>query len=288
MGPPADQRGRVLVIVPAKDEAATIGTVLDELARVGYDVLVVDDGSTDDTAAVARAKGAVVTPLPFNLGVGGALRCGFRYAVDRGYAIAVQCDADGQHRPDQINVLLHALQEHGAHLVIGSRFGDHADYRVTGSRRLVMKLLSGLVRAKTGLRLTDTTSGFRGIARPLLAEFAASYPTQYLGDTFEAAMVAARAGYRVVEVPVQMHLRASGTSSAGTWAAGTHALRAVLDTVFGLGFRIRPLSEHQGSTTGAAPAGSAPDEHTDTTGAAAPSAVEPGAVARSAGAGRAS
>ena len=279
------------MIVPAKDEAATIGRVLDELAQVGYDVLVVDDGSTDDTAAARRAPRVPPSPRCRSTSAW-AERCAAASATPSTAAMPSPSSAmpTGSTVPTRSTSSSTALQEHGAHLVIGSRFGDHADYRVTGSRRLVMKLLSGLVRAKTGLRLTDTTSGFRGIARPLLAEFAASYPTQYLGDTFEAAMVAARAGYRVVEVPVQMHLRAGGSSSAGTWAAGTHALRAVLDTVFGLGFRIRPLSEHRGSTADPATAEAEPppDENPENTATAAPSAVDPGAVARSAGAARSS
>jgi glycosyltransferase involved in cell wall biosynthesis len=233
--PPAD----VLVVVPAKNEADTIAGVVTGLAALGYPALVVDDGSTDATAMLAAGAGAIVVSMPFNLGVGGALRCGFQYAVDHGYRLVVQCDGDGQHRADQIELLLDCQQRTGAHLVIGDRFRGPEHYQVSRGRRAVMKLLSATVRLRTGLRVTDTTSGFRCIARPLLDEFAGSYPTQYLGDTFEAVVVAGRAGYQVAEVPVAMSYRGGGMPSAPSLAAATYAVRAVLVAVLGLDFRIR-------------------------------------------------
>jgi glycosyltransferase involved in cell wall biosynthesis len=233
--------GRLLVVVPAYNEAANVGDVVTRLVEVGLDCAVVDDGSADATAAVARAAGAVVLRLPINLGVGGALRCGFRYAVEHGYDFVVQCDADGQHPPEEITALVAAARELGAQLTIGSRWLDQPpSYAIGWTRRSMMKWLSRVARLWTGLQLTDTTSGFRCIARPLLDQFARSYPVHYLGDTFEAAVVAARAGYRVVEVPVTMHERQSGTSSANPIAAFAFVARSVISVVTGLGFRLDP------------------------------------------------
>jgi glycosyltransferase involved in cell wall biosynthesis len=236
----SDPTGPVLVVVPAYNEAGAVGDVLRDLREHGYACVVVDDGSSDRTARVAREAGAPVLRLPFNLGVGGALRCGFRYAVDHGCTTVVQCDADGQHPADQIARLIAAAEQQDAHLAIGSRFLDGSgDYEVGRTRRFVMRRLAGIVRRSTGLRITDPTSGFRCIRRPLLDEFADSYPVHYLGDTFEAAIVAARAGYRVVEVPIEMRERAAGTSTARPLAAVTFVARAILAAVVGLGFRIR-------------------------------------------------
>jgi glycosyltransferase involved in cell wall biosynthesis len=232
---------RVLVVVPALDEAATVGTVVRGLRAAGFDCLVVDDGSTDATAALARAAGARVVRMPFNLGVGGALRCGFRFAVDHGYDAVVQCDADGQHPPAEVLELVRAQQASHAHLVVGSRFLDGSRrYPISLHRRFMMRCLGALVRLTTGLRVRDTTSGFRCIAEPLLTEFAASYPVHYLGDTFEAIVVAGRAGYTILEVPIAMEERSTGTSSARPLAAMTFLARAFLAICLGLGFRIRP------------------------------------------------
>ncbi|NBO57289.1 MAG: glycosyltransferase family 2 protein, partial [Actinobacteria bacterium] len=113
---------RVLVVVPAFNEAESLGSVVSRIREFGFQVVVVDDGSEDQTSDVARAAGARVLTLPINLGVGGALRCGFRYAIESGFVVVVQCDADGQHSPDHISSLIQALTESGASLVIGSRF----------------------------------------------------------------------------------------------------------------------------------------------------------------------
>ena len=235
---------RVLVVVPAWDEAASVGGVVTDLREHGYDVAVVDDGSTDGTAVAARAAGAVVLSLPVNLGVGGALRCGFRYAIDHGYDLAVQCDADGQHPADQIALLLDAQAATGAHLVIGSRFlGATPGMAVGGQRRFAMRVLARIATRAAGRPITDASSGLRTIARPLLDEFARSYPVHYLGDTFEAIVVAGRAGYHVEEVPVTMAPRAAGRSSARAVAALAFLGRAVIVSMGGLGFEVRHLGD---------------------------------------------
>lgn len=221
---------RTLLIIPAYNEEAALPDILEEVDRVlpHIDVLVVDDGSRDATSAVARAGGATVATLPFNLGVGGALRTGFRYALRQGYDQAVQLDGDGQHDPAEVPRLLDAL-ERGADLAVGSRFaGDEASYRVGHTRGGAMWLLRLLTSGLSGQRLTDASSGFRGFARPTLELFASSYPVDYLGDTVEALLLASYAGLRVVEVPVEMRDRSGGQPSTRSIRLVYHYVRVLL------------------------------------------------------------
>ena len=233
---------RVLVVVPAHNEAATVADVVGRVHAVGLDCVVVDDASIDDTAACATAAGARALRLPVNLGVGGALRTGFRYAVERGYDTVIQCDGDGQHPPEQISGLLAAAE--GADLVIGSRFLAGAEtFTIGRNRRLAMHWLSWLVRRRAGVNVADTTSGFRCISQPLLGEFARDFPTHYLGDTFEALIVAARGGYSISEVPTRIEARPVGRSTAGAVAAMTFTLRATVVVLLGNTARVRPRAE---------------------------------------------
>ncbi len=230
---------RVLVVIPALNERRSIGQVVAGVRSANFDCLVVDDGSTDDTFEQAGRAGARAVRLPVNLGVGGALRTAFRYAVDHGYHAVIQCDGDGQHPPELIEQLVATAQETGGHLVIGSRFLPGAQtFRITRARRLAMSWLSFLVRAKSGLRVEDTTSGFRCISEPLLGEFARSFPVHYLGDTFEAVLVAARSGYLVTECPIRIDERAFGETSAPSWRGLRSILRASVVALGGLTFRI--------------------------------------------------
>ena len=177
------------------------------------DVLVVDDGSSDRTAAEASAAGALVLQHPFNLGVGAALRSGFRVAAARGYGAAMQVDADGQHAPEDARRLLDPVQRGDADVVIGSRFA--AGYEVGLARRAAMRLLSKVVSRHLGVAITDTTSGFRAFSAEAIARFARSYPSAYLSDTVEALLLAGDWGLRVQEEAVRMRERQGGTPSAG-------------------------------------------------------------------------
>jgi glycosyltransferase involved in cell wall biosynthesis len=220
--------GDVLVVIPAFNEERSVGPVVTSVRALGYPALVVDDGSVDRTADTAAAAGAVVLRLPVNLGVGGALRCGFRYAVTHGYHVVVQCDADGQHDPAQISALLDAMTEHDAQLVVGSRFAaGGGTYRAGRVRRLVMRRLARMAARRTGVTITDATSGFRAIGTNLLGAFASSYPTEYLGDTIESLARAGRAGYRVMEVPAEMRAREVGVSTASSISSAWYLLRVV-------------------------------------------------------------
>jgi glycosyltransferase involved in cell wall biosynthesis len=206
---------RTLVVIPAYNEEESLPSVLKELSEQTpqHDVLVVSDGSTDRTAEVAREAGAFVAVLPFNLGIGGALRTGFTFAVRHGYERAVQFDADGQHDPLAVQLLLDRLDA-GADMVIGSRFaeGGAVTYEVSRVRRKAMRFLQWLVRVLVRRRFTDTSSGFRGFSRPVLEYFAATYPVEYM-DSVEALVMACNAGFRVEEVAVNMRGRTGGAPS---------------------------------------------------------------------------
>jgi glycosyltransferase involved in cell wall biosynthesis len=206
---------RTLIIIPAYNEEQSLPAVLKELAEQTpeYDVLVISDGSADRTSELAREAGVHVAELPFNLGIGGALRTGFTFAVRGAYDQAVQFDADGQHDPLAVAKLLAPLAD-GADMVIGSRFaqGGAVTYEVSGIRRRAMKLLQRLVRRLVGQDFTDTSSGFRAFSRPMLDYFAVTYPVEYM-DSVEALVLACNAGFHVTEVAVNMRGRTGGAPS---------------------------------------------------------------------------
>lgn len=211
---------RVLIIMPAWNEAEGVADVVKEVYTTlpGVDILVVDDGSADDTAAVARRAGATVMKLPYNLGVGGAMRAGYRYAHDHGYDVAIQVDADGQHDPRNVPELLARLDA-GADLVMGARFAGTGDYETRGPRKWAMVVLAFWLSKMARTKLTDVTSGFRASNRDLINVFARWYPVEYLGDTVESTIAVVRAGYRIEQVPVAMRPRATGTPSQSPWKA---------------------------------------------------------------------
>jgi glycosyltransferase involved in cell wall biosynthesis len=220
-----------IVVIPAYNEEEALPAVLDELRRgvPGFDIVVVDDGSTDATSSVARAHGVTCVQLPFNLGIGGALRAGYRYASEGGYERAVQFDADGQHQADQIPLLLAALDA-GADMAVGNRFGPDGDYNVGRSRRIAMAILRFGVRVLAGQRFSDTSSGFRAVQRPLLEGFATDYPVEYM-DSVETLVAACRAGYQVDEVVVHMRQRAGGVASNRNVRLAYHYARLIVALV---------------------------------------------------------
>lgn len=225
---------RTLVVVPALNEAGSIAQVVKEVRNElpTVDVLVIDDGSTDETAAVAAAAGAMVARLPYNLGVGGAMRLGYRYGHRHGYDVVVQIDADGQHDPKFVPRLLDALND--ADLVIGARFAGTGDYKVSGPRRWAMRLLSVVVSGLAGTKITDTTSGFRAANRQMTEAFAKFYPVEYLGDTVETLVYAARGKFKVTQVPVAMRERMTGEPSQSPLKAAVYLARALTVLVLAL------------------------------------------------------
>ncbi|WP_438855331.1 glycosyltransferase family 2 protein [Agromyces sp. M3QZ16-3] len=227
-----------LIVLPAFNEEASVGAVLAEIRRVlpGTPCLVVDDGSTDATAERAAAGGATVLRLPFNLGVGGAMRAGFRYALAEGFHTVVQLDADGQHDPAEVPELLAALDD-GTDIAIGARFAGKGAYEARGPRRWAMLVLSGVISRISRTKLTDTTSGFKANGPRAIALFAEHFPAEYLGDTVEALVIAARAGLRIRQVPVAMRPRQGGAPSHRPLKAAVYLIRAFVALGFAL---VRP------------------------------------------------
>lgn len=225
---------RVLTILPAWNEAESIAAVIKELQHEipDMDILVVDDCSHDATAAVAREAGAKVVRLPYNLGVGGARRLGYRYAVEHDYDIAVQMDADGQHDPRYIRDMVLALNT--ADLVIGARFAGEGEYQVRGPRQWAMKLLSKALSAIARTKLTDTTSGFRACRGELITFYSRNFPVEYLGDTVDTIVQARRSGYVIKQIPVSMRPRQGGTPSASPAKSMLYLLRSGLALLLAL------------------------------------------------------
>lgn len=200
--------------IPALNEESTVATVIETSRReASAEVLVVDDASSDATADVARRAGAMVVTMPYNVGVGGAMRTAFCFAARHGYDVVVQVDADGQHEPSQIPSLISAVEE-GSSVVVGSRFAK--GYTTTRLRRLAMRSLAWATSKITGVRLSDASSGFRAADRRAIELFSRRYPVEYLGDTVESLVVAAHAGLPIAEVPVSMRPRQGGAASQAT------------------------------------------------------------------------
>jgi glycosyltransferase involved in cell wall biosynthesis len=209
-----------IAIVPAYNEQGAIGGVIDEILAFdsGYDVIVIDDASSDQTSDRAREHGALVVRLPFNLGIGGAVQTGFRYAAEHGYELAVRIDGDGQHDPAELAPLVAAVAGGHADICVGSRFAGSEGYRSSRSRRVGIRILARMVSLLTGQRVTDTTSGFQALNRRAIELFAADYPHDY--PEVEAAVMVHKHRLRLTEVPVRMRERQAGQSSI----RGVHTL----------------------------------------------------------------
>ncbi len=223
---------RTLVIVPAWNEQDNIGGTVREIlaATPEFDVVVVDDGSGDHTAREAREAGAVVLQLPFNLGVGGAMRTGFRYAERHDYDRAIQVDADGQHDPADIVAVLEGLRD--ADISIGARFADRGEYTVRGPRRWAMVMLATVLSRLARTKLTDVTSGFRAANRRAIRQYVTYYPAEYLGDTIDSLVAALGTGLTVTQVPVEMRQRRHGTPSQRPLGAMVYLFRSLFALVF--------------------------------------------------------
>jgi glycosyltransferase involved in cell wall biosynthesis len=231
---------RKIAVVPAFNEEEAIARVVGEIRAYDQElnVVVVDDGSSDRTAAVARAAGATVLRLPFNLGIGGAVQTGFRYAHEHGYDLAVRLDGDGQHDAAQLAALVEPVARGEVDICVGSRFVGTDGYRSSATRRLGIRVLAWTASALTRQRVTDPTSGFQALNRAGIALFAADYPHDY--PEVEAIVMVEKHRLRLREVPVSMRERAGGRSSIGL-VQSVYYMAKVLLAIFVGSFRRNAL-----------------------------------------------
>lgn len=220
---------KILIIIPAHNEEESLPGLLEEVRRVGCDAIVVNDASSDSTEQVAKAAGFPVLTLPVNLGIGGGVQTGFVYALRNGYDIVVQMDGDGQHDPSQLQTVLAPIIAGEADCVIGSRYLPEAPdtgYKTPFARRMGMYFSTGILYLASGLRINDTTSGYRALNRAAFSFFATEYPVDH--PEAEALLMLHQAGFRVIERPVRMRCRVGGQSLFTFFKAALYPLRVIV------------------------------------------------------------
>ena len=240
----APRRLRSIAIVPAYNEAESLGSVLEEIraADPKLEVVVINDGSTDATASVAAAAGAAVVNLPFNVGIGGAVQTGYQYALEHGFEVAIQVDGDGQHDPREVGLVLAPILDGRADLVVGTRFVTGGGYRGTRLRRVGIRIFAAVVSLLVGQRVSDTTSGFRAVNRKALKLFAAEYPHDY--PEVESIVLLSKHHLRMLEVPVQMRVREVGNSSITAMRSAYYMIKVLLALFIGM-FRRYPTQTEE-------------------------------------------
>jgi glycosyltransferase involved in cell wall biosynthesis len=231
---------RRIAIVPARNESGAIGGVVAEIRAFDpdLDVVVIDDGSTDATGDIAGAAGATVIRLPFNLGIGGAVQTGFKYALEHGYSLAVRLDGDGQHDPAELPKLIEPVLKGQADIVVGSRFAGSGAYRPPLARRVGIGLFARIVSLLVRQRVTDTTSGFQALNDRGIRLFAHDYPHDY--PEVEATVMVVRHRLRLLEVPVRMREREHGRSSITAVCSLYYMVKVLLALVVGMFRRTSP------------------------------------------------
>jgi glycosyltransferase involved in cell wall biosynthesis len=234
----SDANHRLLVTIPVYNEAPCIASVIHEVRSYANraDIVVINDGSSDGSASIARDAGAEVIDLPFNLGIGGAVQTGLMFAAERDYDLVARLDGDGQHNAAQLAQLIRPVISGEADVVIGSRFIEGRGYTSSLARAIGMRVFSGVVALVTGHHFTDTTSGFQVLNRAAACFLASHLPTDY--PEIEGLVLLCRAGFRVCEVAVTMRPRIAGRSSISPWRAIYYICKVSLAVLIG---RVRRL-----------------------------------------------
>ncbi len=234
-----DRTMNILVIIPAFNEEASLRDVIVGIRRSlpGADILVVNDGSTDSTAGIAREEGVAILDHPYNMGIGATMQTGFLYALREGYDLAVQTDGDGQHDPESLPSLIQPILERRCNLVIGSRYLSEGGFKSTLPRQLGIRFFTCLLRIFTGKRVSDPTSGFRAMDRRVIELFSEEYPSDY--PEVEALVSAHKVGLTFQEVRTMMRHRQGGTSSIGPLSALYYMVKVTFAISIGL-FRRTP------------------------------------------------
>lgn len=224
-----NKNNKTLIIIPAHNEQESLPELLEEVRRTGCDAVVVNDASSDSTEQVAKAAGFPVLSLPVNLGIGGGVQTGFMYALRKGYDVVIQMDGDGQHDPSQLQTVLAPILSGEADCVIGSRYLPEAPdtgYKTPFARRMGMHFSTGILYLATGMRINDTTSGYRALNRAAFCFFATEYPVDH--PEAEALLMLHQAGFRVLEQPIRMRCRTSGQSLFTFFRAMLYPLRVIV------------------------------------------------------------
>lgn len=222
---------RVLIIIPAYEEEENIKTVVDNIVinYSQYDYIVVNDGSKDNTAKICKDNGYSYLDLPINLGIGGAVQAGYKYALKNDYDVAIQIDGDGQHDVAFIEKMLEKMDEEKASIAIGSRFIEKQGFQSSAARRAGINFISGLIKLCTGKRIYDVTSGFRIVDKRFIKLYAENYPSDYPEP--EAIVMALMHNAKIIEVPVVMKERAGGTSSIHSWKSLYYMIKVSLAVI---------------------------------------------------------
>lgn len=226
-----------LIIIPAYNEENSIVKVYEDIKKYNkkekesFDVLVINDGSKDNTEKLLIENNIPHITLVNNLGIGGAVQTGYKYAYENGYDIAIQFDGDGQHDQNYLKTLVKPIEENKSDMVIGSRFIDSSSssFKSTKARRAGINIISFFIKMITGKKIYDTTSGFRAVGRKLIKKFAFKYPFEYPEPVSEAEIL--KNGYKVIEVPVGMYERNGGVSSIRAWKNVYYMFNVVLSII---------------------------------------------------------
>lgn len=205
-----------IIIIPAYNEEENIERTVNAIQKSaqGFDYVIINDCSIDNTRKICEEKGFNIVNLPINLGIGGAVQTGYKYAYENGYDVAVQVDGDGQHDPEFLSTMAEYLIEHRVDMVIGSRFIEKKGFQSSITRRMGIKFFSGLIKVLTGKSITDPTSGLRMIGRNVMEIFSQDYPRDYPEP--ESIVAVLRKNMKIEEIPVVMLERKGGVSSIST------------------------------------------------------------------------